>query len=312
MLKIKVTLLSLVLLLGFNTQSAELTRYVTPKTVAATLATAGAVYGVYKIYRARCAKNIKKAAELKEALEINSALIEDKPAGLSLSSAMVPGFKIDKDTVIAFDIHKVIADFNVLKMIITAIRPWIIFTACCYPGMFPIIKQQWKAGASPQEMFEAVEAAYPGNKEVQIVGPLAIDIMAQLNPIQDTINIAKKLIANGYKVIFASNMEPKVFERFLADFPVFKDCEKVLPRPENGWTKKPLHGYFEILKSGFNDFQKTNNKALNNVNGALNILFIDDKIENVKPAIECGVPSLVYLSPNQLRNDLMAMGANLD
>ncbi|MDR3646921.1 MAG: hypothetical protein P4L22_05280 [Candidatus Babeliales bacterium] len=304
--KFKIVLFSLSLLLGFNAQSAELTQYVTPKNVAATLATAGAVYG---LYRAHCAKKAKKLEEFNAGLRINSALVYESDiekeeiidGQITYPANPSKAFRINPETVIAFDIHDVIAKYDVLKMVKKAVlHPMIALSSLRHPGIFKMIAQQVKKGASVQEMFEAIEDEYPGNETIKNIAKLAIDISAQLKPIKGTIDIVTKLRDKGYKVVFVSNMEPKLFKRFVADFPMLeKDKndqkhESYLPGPDNNWVKKPSEDYFRGCKLPKNS------------------LFIDDRLKNVKPAIECGIPSLVYFSPEQLEDDLRAMGADLD
>lgn len=265
----------------------------TLKKVTVGLLTAGSVYAGYKIVNACHEKSVARADDLKTAQSINSNCRKD--------------FKINQNTVIAFDIHDVIAKYDISKMVKKAVsHPMIAVSSLRHPGLFKLIAEQIKKGTSVQEMFEVIENAYPNNESIKNIAKLAIDISAQLKPIDGTRAIAKKLIANGYSVVFVSNMEPKLFERFIEDFPEFKDCRSFLPTPENQWIKKPSQEYFEMVKLALVE----HHHRFGHVDG--NVLFIDDRLKNVALAQSCDIPSLVYFSPTQLAADLTEMGANLN
>lgn len=353
MSNLKVVLLSLAVLLGFNTQAAELTQYVTPKNVAAGLATAGTIYATYKVYKARCAKKAKQAVELQYGLAINNAHInggdifcayESKKDGIKSVKTLnqkIQKFEISNDTVFAFDLHDVVAKYDAFRMAkkgILHLLPYLLPLpiALKYPKMTTagyaafismlaiFIAKEVKNGASAQEIFENLSEKYPNFRVIfEFMGKQAIDVSAQLRGIQGTIDIAKKLMDNGYTVVFVSNIEPALWDRFVEDFPQFKDCAHILPTPENDWIKKPSEEYFTMARRELVEHLVVNKKI--NLTDAhkdlyindpktykLKVLFIDDRLKNVAPALIYGIPSLVYFSANQLERDLVAMGANLD
>lgn len=247
---------------------------------------AGSIYATYKI------NNIlkKKREENKAVREFNEETLKT--------------FKINADTIIAFDLHYVIAKYNICKMILTSLRgSWLVPCTIFYPKIFPIIFKSIKEGCSTQQIFEYVEKQYPSSELIKKMNSLGIDITAQLKPIQGTINIIAELIKKNYKVVIMSNIEPKLWQRFIEDFPIFKNFDKFLPTPENNYLKKPNPQYFV---SAVEKFGLKQDKSRN-----YNMLFIDDKIEFTTTARNVGIPAYTFTTCADLNNSLTLMRADI-
>ena len=171
-----------------------------------------------------------------------------------------------------------------------------------YPKTFPAMVKSIKKTASSQEVLENIAQQYPDSARLKQLYNIGIDIACQLKGIQGTIEIAQKLMAQGHKVIFVSNIEPKLWKRFLIDFPMFKDCDKFIVGPENGWIKKPSEQYFK----NFLQWAKEKNYD------SKNMLFIDDRLKNIAAARNLNIPSYGFISSEYFKKDLEQMGAILN
>jgi FMN phosphatase YigB (HAD superfamily) len=281
-------ILSFLFALSFNSQSSEF-RCVAPinaRNVIKGLLGVVAIYAGYQLFSAWNAKRAKKAEESRIIAQHNSATISN--------------FKINEDTIIAFDLHDVMATYDVSRMIKKALsKPRVLFNSLRgEAGVFKIIYNEIRNGSATQQIFEVLKSVYPQSSAMSEAEELGIDMSAQLRPIQGTIDIATKLMNNGYKVVFMSNIEPKLWDRFIKDFPVFSTCQCHIPSPENNWLKKPSPDYFNGAKVTFG------------IEGKPNILFIDDRFKFVKAADQAEIPAYVFTNPAQLKNDLIAMGAH--
>lgn len=235
------------------------------------------------------------------AVKIYDKKLKNKQQLEEFNKSLKTDFKINQETIFAFDLHDVIAEYDIKKMIRTGLcNPqglMIIF----YPKTFPAMVKSIKKSASSQEVLENIAQQYPDSARLKQIYNIGIDIACQLKGMQGTIDIAQKLMAKEHKVIFVSNIEPKLWQRFLIDFPMFKDCDKFIVGPENGWIKKPSEQYFK----NFLQWAKEKNFE------SRNILFIDDRLKNVVAARSLNIPSYGFISPEDLKQDLEKMGSGL-
>ncbi|MDR3646920.1 MAG: hypothetical protein P4L22_05275 [Candidatus Babeliales bacterium] len=320
MTKFKATLFSLVMLSSLNVQCGELisrmtqqvTPHVTPKNVAIGLTAVAGVYGSYKAYKFYCATQEKLKQRLEQTIYLNNELVK--------GNLDKTGFKIDDNTVFVFDIHNIVAKYDYLKMIKKTLSSPIAYASVFYPKMFRIIIEERRKGSSTQQICEAVESVYPDSENIVKMAQLAIDVTSQLKPVKETVNLINTLIDSKYKVVFASNMEPKLWERFIVDFPKFANCGHFLPRPENNWVKKPSQNYFnglryKIEQEFFKRLPINGDKQLDDAHtyspDTSNILFIDSCIDNVVSALRSTIPSYIFTTAEQLENDLFEMGVDM-
>jgi len=241
----------------------------------------------------------RKAREKVEAVKFNKEAMEN--------------IKITKDTVFCFDLHKVVADYDVPAMLrtpslvipaITLLASSIYFpksTLVALTGLTlayaNVIKHISKNGVlGAEEIQWRLTQKYPWNMPVNKLFNLGINIAAQLKPFPGTIAIAKDLMSQGYKVIFLTNIEPALWQKFIKQFPEFKNCEVFNPTPEDNWDRKPNKSFFQKFLVWA---QKRNYK---------NLFFIDDKLENTISAKANGIPSYTFTSAEDLLNSLIIMG----
>ena len=290
--KLSLLLLAVFTLQSNKTQGFDLASKLpsTKKVMLAATAVGAFVAGV-KIYRAMKNKRIAKNIERQSLEKFNNELFNS-------------GFKITKDTVFAFDLHDVVAKYNILKMIqVSLLSLPKGLTALAYPKIFPVIMREIKKKGSAQQILDAAAQEYPESTRLKNICEIGINISAQLKGIEDTITIMQELMAKGYTVMFASNIEPKLWARFIIDFPMFAKCDKFIVSPDNGWIKKPSPEYFEGLKDHLSEEYFEDNQEIN-------VLFVDDRLKNDEAALAQGIRSYGFINPKILRDDLMYMGVN--
>jgi HAD superfamily hydrolase (TIGR01509 family) len=79
------------------------------------------------------------------------------------------------------------------------------------------------------------------------------------------------------------------------EHPIFKLFDGMfLATPDDNYLKKPHPQFYKKFLKWVND------KDIN----PKNLIFIDDRIENVIVANECGIPSIVYTDINELNEIL--------
>jgi len=251
------------------------------KTVASVTAGAGAL----KMYQA-----VRTKRATAHALAVNKPVIEQVKNSPQ------------QKRVICFDLHYVVAEFNIKRMLWTALKNPSCLKLLLYPRMIPTIIRAISQDRGSQAVLEAAQEQYPEARErTQHLYSLGMEISAQLTPIQGTIDLAQKLMAQGHKVIFVSNIETDGWKLFIRDFPMFAACPRYVVGHENGWLKKPSKEYFQdfLEKSVKLGYRATDERPL----------FVDDKPENCRAAQETNqMDAIIFSSPEQLVQDFAAMG----
>lgn len=113
-------------------------------------------------------------------------------------------------------------------------------------------------------------------------------------PIHESVDILMDLKRRGYPVYALSNWNDETFQLALSDLPFLRLFDG---RIVSGEVKlgKPDPAIYQLLLSRFN---------LN----PREIVFIDDREENVVAARNLGIESIRFISPAQLERDLAAYG----
>lgn len=216
--------------------------------------------------------------------------------------------KIDAETELLWDLHGVVANYNIPRMLTHAAKNWRIcatlFTK--YPRMLPSMIHSIYEGKGAQEVLEAAQRLYPNDRGVTALFNIGMEISAQLYPVVGTQVLMGQLSDMKQPLRFASNIETDGFNRFKRDFPQFAEMHRTegqgheIPKyphyvvgEENNWRKKPDQTYFEDLQQKHPWGQR---------------LFIDDKLVNCQAALKAGIPAYVFTTPEKLREDLGTMG----
>lgn len=119
-----------------------------------------------------------------------------------------------------------------------------------------------------------------------------------LIPIDDTVNILKRLKEKGYKLYYLSNFHDIAFKKMKEKYDFFNlfdggvvSYEDKLLKPDERIYKTILNRYNLIAEES---------------------IFIDDTKINVKAAKEANIEGLVFENTNKLKEDLKDLGVNIN
>ncbi len=202
---------------------------------------------------------------------------------------------------IVWDIHKVILQKDFYSMACAFIQ---------YPYWIDIFKKlnlnlikqcaflTWTGSTSDE--FIHIAQKYKNPKMAQLISTIG----NKQKPIKGTIKIIKTLHKNNAQQYVGSNIGPIMFDDLQKKMPhLFNDTIFDLEHSQigtyNGQTiiKKPNPVFFH-------QFLQKNNLYDN----PESILFIDDKIENIKAARTFGMRAILFKNPQQLRTQLIKYG----
>ncbi len=263
----------------------------------------------------------RKALEKKLSAEHNAEFVKKVALG---------EIKFDKETLFAFDLHDVIAKYDIPKMVLkssfiaTSIGTTLYFAnqylqqnafisaykmafvyfilyslknLSTFKTIYSSLKEGRGTGA--QEIHEAVcknnnSWWNPIDFIWRKMFEQGIWIADTLKPMQGTIEIITQLKQKGYKVCILSNIEPKLLDGFKNKFPDFKDVPAFIITPGDDWIKKPNPEFYKkfVMWAEFGECRTKKE----------NIIFFDDRWKNVKAAQECGIKSYVFSDATDLYN----------
>jgi 2-haloacid dehalogenase len=110
-------------------------------------------------------------------------------------------------------------------------------------------------------------------------------------PIEGTVQILSQLKEKGYRLYALSNWSAELFPQSKDDFPFLQWFDDILLSGEVQLTKPDPRIYQLLLsKYGLKPEQ---------------VLFIDDRQANVQAALQLGIDSIVFESPEQLEQQLI-------
>jgi 2-haloacid dehalogenase len=112
--------------------------------------------------------------------------------------------------------------------------------------------------------------------------------------ISETVEILHKLKNKGFKLLALTNWSAETFPVALKKYEFLKLFEGIVVSGEI----KMLKPFKEIYLYTLEKYKLNSSKCL----------FIDDRLSNVKGAINCGIKSIQFKSPSQLIIDLKETG----
>lgn len=193
-----------------------------------------------------------------------------------------------ENTIIAFDIDDVILKRHIGKVIKYAFKSKGKLSALFNKKLKRDIKKLYKQGGDTQDFVELFK-----NHGYESLAYMVEKIAYAKKPIKETVAIIQELKDKGYTLTIASNMSESNFNYFIRKYPdlfgVFESV-KIITR-EHRRRKKPNIEYFE-------DYQQTcnhNNKQ---------VIFIDDRKENICAARKLGIIGLHFTRARKLRAQL--------
>lgn len=132
---------------------------------------------------------------------------------------------------------------------------------------------------------------------------LTLRIGSAYHPIQGILDIIHQLKVQGFAQHVGSNIGVTLFDRFTRVYPEifseFSAHQVVHVKPGQKVIKKPNPEYFHIYLATHNLKPEQ-------------IIFIDDKKANVDAALAVGMHAIQFKNPQQIKNELEALGFNFD
>jgi HAD superfamily hydrolase (TIGR01509 family) len=193
------------------------------------------------------------------------------------------------NTVIAFDLGKVLVDFDY------AIAARRIAARCSRPpenlhaflGQSPLLLQLETGGLTRQEFFDAVREPIGFQGSLREFSEFFAEIFT---PIEPMIALHAELRRHGFATYIFSNTNDLAIEAIRRDFPFFKNFDGYIFSYEVG-AMKPQAGIYEALE-----------KMTGKRGGE--ILYIDDRPENIAAGEARGWESVLHESPEKTRATL--------
>lgn len=153
---------------------------------------------------------------------------------------------------------------------------------------------QHAAGGAYYELFKA---------QAPRLAEMVERITLEKKPVEGMPELVKAVHDRSFKLAIASNMSAKDFAFYQQKFPTLFsnfDYAKVIKYNEQGKAlcKKPSLMYFKELKSELADHDLAKK----------NLVFIDDRLDNVAASTQEGFKGIVFKNATQLRTDLTNLG----
>lgn len=200
------------------------------------------------------------------------------------------------NTMVVFDLHGVLFSHQYGKMIMTFFRSsqkWRLLRALLNPCLlWDIIKLLYRRPV-PESFFMHLAHDY---KDIYAVLPLMISIANLQKPNVDTIDIVKKLKAQGYTLAVLSNIGQRIFNDLEPQhhnlFHMFDYI--IVSTPETRYISKPNPKIYERLK--------------NETDNTKQMILVDDKDKNICGGLNFGIIGITFKSAKQLRKRLHKLG----
>jgi hypothetical protein len=220
--------------------------------------------------------------------------------------------KIKNHVIFLWDLHGVVLHQNILDIgrAIFSDKTWLI---ALKKMNFPLFKKFIKTGSrlikeeGLGELF--IHHAHENNNVA--MANLIHNIVNKQKPIAGTVAIIHELAKNNYTHYVGSNIGQSSFKELIDSekHPEFSqifshfvtDTSQIVSyQPNNDLIKKPDPIFFaQFVKNNAIDLKETT------------VIFIDNKLVNVKAACSIGLIGIHFKNPQQLRNDLYNLGINI-
>lgn len=209
----------------------------------------------------------------------------------------------DKDLIILWDIHGVLFEKSMLE--------W-LYVLLTYPHIFTVLKKLdrktvsilakycgKKMGILKEEITNQELINYAKVVNNQALIDLTTRISCAYKPKHKTIALVKQLHENGYAQHIGSNIGKVIFEIFAPQYPsifnYFSYIHIINTNEASTKIKKPN-------KEFFTSYLAVHKKQPEN------ILFIDDRWDNIKAARACGMHAIYFKNATQLLKEFHTLG----
>lgn len=210
-----------------------------------------------------------------------------------------------ENTIIVFDFHDVLVDYNwpeIIKTFLKSPGKFKLFIALLNPKIWlDLVKLKSKDAVSEEYI------VWLGNKHKALTPyvQLGINIANTQKTNLKMLEILKNLKQNGYELHLFSNIGLVIYNDAKVKFPEIFECfdKVIVPSEENGYLRKPYENAFEnYLK----EIGKTPESATTK-----QIVIIDDKIKTVKTGEKYGFIGIKFKNYEQFLQDLNNLGVNI-
>jgi 2-haloacid dehalogenase len=148
------------------------------------------------------------------------------------------------------------------------------------------------SGRSPKEGTEELVKQYPQHEEAIRAFYTRWKEMFG-GPIEGSVQVLKELKEKGYPVYALSNWNRELYDQTVADYPFLNWFDgKIISSEEK--MAKPNAAIFHLLFKRYGIDPKT-------------AVFIDDNKANIETAKRLGLRSILFTSPEKLRNELQTL-----
>lgn len=202
-----------------------------------------------------------------------------------------------ENTILTFDFHDVIVNYdypNIISTFLKSNKKLRLFIALLNPFvLWDIIKMKYNKGVSEQ----FIVSIGRNHKSLEPYIPLGIKIAntQKVNP--KMLELIKELKGMGYQMHIFSNIGAIIFQDAKDKFAqVFENFDKIiLPSEQNGYIRKP---YQNAFKNYLDSIDSTNKQ----------IIFVDDKLENIQTAERNALIGIKFKNYEQLKREFIDLG----
>jgi len=202
-----------------------------------------------------------------------------------------------ENTIITFDLHDVLVQYDygqIVNHFWQEKQKLRLFLAFLHPVLlYDTIKLFLNDAVAEQYIISLPQK----HKILQPYIPLGIKIANSQTIVPQMFELVKELKKLGYTLDIFSNIGAEIFKDLEKKYPVFFSYfnSVTLPSQANGYIRKPSHNSFKNYLANHHILDKQ-------------IIFIDDKMRNIKPAYKHKIVGILYKNPDQLKEQLLLLG----
>lgn len=214
------------------------------------------------------------------------------------NESLLPPLRSPDNIVIAFDLHGVLFRHDYKKMIHFFIKSddkWKLIKTTLNPALWIDVFKIARTSSVPEAFIMRLAQQH---NTIKSLLPSIIHIMNAQVPHQPTVELAYTLKKEGYILHIISNIGETIYRDLEQQFPEILSMfdHVVVTCAANGYISKPNPEMYYQYLSTINHKQKP--------------IFIDDKIKNIRSALNCSIASIYYSSLEhtiQSLKDLLGM-----
>jgi len=210
---------------------------------------------------------------------------------LTRNETLLPPLRSPENIIIAFDLHGVLFRHNYRRMIRffwQSPDKWHLAWATLNPRVWYDVFRLARTCTVPEAFIMRLAQQHATIKKLL---PTIIHIMNAQVPHEPTVELVHKLKSEGYQLHVISNIGETIYRDLENQFPEILHLfdNVVVTSAASGYISKPNPEMYYLYLSTTNG-----NKPI----------FIDDKIKNIRSALNCGIASIYYESFEHVQDAL--------